>query len=391
MNKKIEQGYLFISLWLASMVSVYAQYQLNVYGQEIMESFHLTATEYSALFTAPMLPAILLSFFTGKLSDVAGSRKVIGGCLLITSIGAAGRYVADSYGGMMLCMMLTGFGAFSVTVNAAKILGNIFHAKKLSLAMGFYITGSMLAQTLATATSAVFFSSMKKAFLAAAIFSGIITVFWLSGLFLFPEKKAVKHEMKQTSFREVIQNSGVWITGLCLMITFGVTVTLNSFLPVALMSTGKYTQVQAGTVTSMISMGNLLGAIIGPILYRKLKSLRAFLTLTGIASAIGCIFGWRLEKVELLMIAMLCTGIFLGSSMPVYFSMPVSLQGVSSQNVSTASGLTTTMQLAGAVIIPTYVLAPIAKNNFGLMFIMAGIFMLIIPILSIILNRRTPL
>lgn len=371
------------------MVSAYAQYQLNIYGKEIIDIYNLTSVEFSALFTAPMLPAVFLSLIAGKISDVIGSRKVIGIGLLITFIGLVGRQFTDSYVGMVWFMMLTGFTAIAVTVNAAKILGGIFSPKLLSLAMGFYITGSMLAQTFATAVSPSLFSNMKIAFMSAIVFGLIITVCWWIGLFAFPEKGLREIEKKQTSLKEVITNSGVWITGFCLLFTLGATVTLSMFLPVALMETGKCTQAQAGTVTAMISLGNLLGAILGPMLFRKLKSLKVFLSMTGIISAAGCIFGWRLENIALLMIAMLITGVFLGSAMPVYFSTPMYLRGISKQNVSTTSGLITTMQLAGAVVMPTYVFAPIAKNNYGLMFLLAGMCMIIIPFLSIVLDRKS--
>ncbi|MDL2251091.1 MFS transporter [Lachnospiraceae bacterium OttesenSCG-928-J05] len=388
MDKVIERRFALISIWFAAMVSAYAQYQLNVYGNELMEIYKIGTVEFAALFSAPMLPAIFLSFIVGKISDIVGARKIIGIALLLSVIGLFGRLSAETISGMMAAMAVTGMSSIAVSVNAAKILGKYFEVSSLTLVMGFYTTGSMLAQAFATATSSVLFPNMKAAFNVAFIFGIVITIVWCSGLIVFPEVKKDEQRSEKTSLIEVITNGGIWLTGLCLMFTLGATVTLNTFLPTALSDTGKFTQAQTGTIASMISLGNLLGAIIGPILYKKLRSLKVFLCTVGIAAAIGCAFAWRIDSILLLLIVMLLTGIVLGGAMPTYFSMPASLKGISKENISTAGGLITTLQLAGAVVIPTYILVPIAGGNFNVMFILAGVCMLMIPVLSFGLSKK---
>ena len=82
---------------LAYMPGSYAQYQLSVYASELIQSFGLTTSQFSSLFTAPMIVAIFLSFVGGMISDKVGSKKVINISFVIAGIGMIGRVFANSY------------------------------------------------------------------------------------------------------------------------------------------------------------------------------------------------------------------------------------------------------------------------------------------------------
>lgn len=380
--------YIFISFWLASMVSVYAQFQLNIFGGEIIESYGLTNTQFALLFTSPMIPAILLSLIIGKLSDRIGGKKVVGICLILTVIGLVLRIYADSYILLLLTMMLTGFGAIGVTVNVANILKNIFSVNRISLGIGIFTTGAMLAQFIATSTSAIFFSSINEAFIVAAILGILITIIWWIGIFLFKEEDIEEDKEVEEVKEKKGVNKGVLLVGLCIMINMGVIITFNTFLPIALEGENLFSKSQIGISAAMISLGNLVGAVLGPIIYSKLKSIKKFLIIFGTLGGILSIFTWRLYPVALLIIGIFITGLVLGSMMPIYFSAPIYLKGVSKNSISSASGLITTLQLIGAVAIPTYIISPIVKGNFNLMFLIAGLLMLIIPFLGVIINKK---
>lgn len=384
----IRKFYIFISFWLASMVSVYAQFQLNIFGAEIIESFGITNTQFALLFTSPMIPAILLSLVIGKISDKIGGRKVVGICLIITVVGLVLRLYADSYISLLLTMMLTGFGAIGATVNVANILKNIFSVNRISLGIGIFTTGAMLAQVLATSTSSIFFSGLEEAFLVALVLGIVITVIWWIGIFLFREGKIETEEKNHKDEKQKGLNKGVLLVGLCIMINMGVIITFNTFLPIALSVENLFSQNEIGIGAAMISLGNLVGAILGPIVYSRLKSIKKFLILFGALSGILCMFTWKLYPLALLVVGIFITGLLLGSTIPIYFSAPIYLKGVSENNISSASGLITTLQLVGAVIIPTYIISPIAGENFTLMFVMAGLLMLIIPFLGVIINKK---
>ena len=60
MNGKNRKWAVFTALCLAYMPSSYAQYQLSVFGPELMERYGLTTSQFSAILTSPMIVAIFL-------------------------------------------------------------------------------------------------------------------------------------------------------------------------------------------------------------------------------------------------------------------------------------------------------------------------------------------
>lgn len=53
--------------------------------------------------------------------------------------------------------------------------------------------------------------------------------------------------------------------------------------------------------------------------------------------------------------------------MPIFLSAPVLLEGLGTKYAGSAAGVISTLQLLGAVLIPTYILTPIAGENYSLL------------------------
>ena len=170
MSKKNRKWLVFTIMCLAYMPGSYAQYQLSVYAPELIQSFGLTTSQFSSLFTAPMIVAIFLSFVGGMISDKVGSKKVINISFVIAGIGMIGRVFANSYMPFFLCMALTGFSNMFVNINASKITASWFEQEKLGILMGIFGFCGQLPGTFATATTAVLFDSRTSAFIVSAIF-----------------------------------------------------------------------------------------------------------------------------------------------------------------------------------------------------------------------------
>ena len=376
---------------LASTVAAYAQYQMNVFSIDLITAYQISASR----FTAPMLPAIFLSIPLGKLSDKIGYRNAIQLGLAFTILGLTGRIFAESYSTLWICMAFSGASSITLFVNSARVLEEVVPAEKSVLFMGLYTTASMLAQTFATATSAVLYSTLQKAYVGALVYAVVITVIW-AGNYCIEKENAENTEFRNADrsseqkgkFSEVLSCKGIWFTAVSLFCILGATITLNTFLPAALMEIHGFSKSQAGTVASMISFGNMFGAVIGPVLYRKLKKFSRLIFLFGGISIIGCIGGWMLHEQILMIIIYFITGIAIGGAMPIYFTMPIRLREISSDNISTAGGLITTFQLGGAVIVPSYIIAPIAGNNYPEIFILTAVVIAIAVGLGVLLEKE---
>ena len=73
--------------------------------------------------------------------------------------------------------------------------------------------------------------------------------------------------------------------------------------------------------------------------------------------------------------------------MPTLMGVPVQLPQIGTAYAGTAGGVVATIQIGGAVSVPSYILVPIAGENFNFLFGLGGICLLISSFLMIFLKR----
>lgn len=381
MEKKNLKWLFFGVLCLAYMPGGYAQYQLSVYAPDLMMSYGLSTSQFSSVFTAPMIVAIFLSFVGGMLSDKVGSKKVINISFVIALIGLIGRIFVKSYIPFFLCMAMTGFSQTFVNINASKITGSWFKPEQMGMLMGIFSLCGQISGAFATATTAVLFDGMTSAFVAAAVFGVVAFVLWLIVGKDRPDEKETDHKIDAMhiesapigeSLKVVLSNRGVWCISICIMMVLGSNVTLATFLPTALSSMHGIDMAMCGTIASMITLGNCIGSIVGPMLYAKIRKIKLFIPLIAVLSFVGVLICWRFASAPALYALTLFTGTVLGAAMPIFFSAPILLEGIGTKYAGSAAGVISTLQLLGAVLIPTYILTPIAGDNYSMLFTLAA-------------------
>ena len=388
MKQKNRKWLVFAVLCLAYMPGSYAQYQLSVYAPELMSTYGLSTSQFASIFTSPMMIAIFLSFLGGMISDKYGPKKVTAVAFVLTVVGLLGRIFANSYGLLFLCMALTGFSQMFVNTNASKITGSWFEPAKVGLLMGIFSFCGQLPGAFATATTAFLFRSMKEAFVVSAVFGILVFVLWIMFVSDRPEStEAIGQEQQesvplQEALQVVLKNKGVWMVAICIMMILGTNVTFSTFLPTTLQSMYGLDLTTCGTIASMLTLGNCIGSIAGPLVFAKVKKIRRFIPGTAALSFVLVMLCWRFSNLTALYLLMLLAGISLGAAMPVFFSAPIFLEGIGVRYAGTAAGVIATLQLLGAVLIPTYVLTPIAGDNYGLLFSLASICMVVMFVVS---------
>lgn len=85
-----------------------------------------------------------------------------------------------------------------------------------------------------------------------------------------------------------------------------------------------------------------------------------------VALATTSLFG----SVALIAAAMVLTGNFLGGIVPVRYAMPVQFEEVGPALAGTAGGVLTTVQVLGAILLPSFVSTPIAGGSYPLLFLL---------------------
>lgn len=380
-------GIALLILSFSLLVPSYAQYQVSPLGSVIMKEYDIGIGQISSLFSAPMIPAIFFSLIAGILIDKFGSKGVIGVGLILSTIGCFGRVFSGSFTPLMVSTALTGFAACFINAGSGKILGSFFGAEQVPAKMGILVAASTFGMTVSMFTSARF-SSINSAFTVAAILSTISVVIWI--IFMKNPKQSTlsdgSNEENNLStadlLKVVIRCPSVWFVSFAMFFIMAANVVFSSSIPMALGTRG-FDSITAANLSASITIGNFIGCFAAPLCIRILKSQKITLIIFALLAAMGVAFAWLVPNSILLTIGFLFTGIFLGGMIPTLLSLPVQFKSIGPVYAGTAGGVVGTIQLLGAVVIPSYVIAPIAGSNFSNLFILSGVCMLIAAFCSL--------
>lgn len=383
MNTKKKQshyGYLVTALiFLVSVVGSYPQYQLSPLAYRIMPELNLSLTQFSSVFSSPMIPGILLSLIAGILSDKFGVKRCITLAGIVSLIGVVLRIFVGttSYTGLFICMILTGVVASFCNANMGKVIGSWFPPTRVGIMVGIASAGSTCAMAVAMSTTALM-PSTTFAYTAAAVLSAVVLVLFV--LFMkekAPEQVEAQEAPAQISIGECVKaglkNRYVWIVGIGMGFVFIPSMCLSSFLPTALSAERGIDAAVAGTFTSAIMFGNLCGGFIGPVIAAKVGKMKPVLFVCALISAAGTAFGWLAPTGAPMIVCLFVTGFACSTCIALLLSAPVLLPGVGPAYAGTAGGLAATMQLLLGVIVPSYIIAPVIGANYQVLYLTAGV------------------
>ncbi|GEA17295.1 MFS transporter [Moorella sp. E306M] len=376
---------ILVVVWLGAFIGSYAQFQLPPLAYKLMPELNLTPSQYASILTAPMLPAVFFSIVAGTLADRFGVKRVVTVGFIFATVGIFFRYVATNYWQMLILMALAGTSSAFLNANIAKILGAWFPPEQLSKAMGIYITSPTFAMSVGMATTAMF-SSIKAAFITAGIGCILTAVIWVALAKDKPEGAPELPAMPVAQYLGVAARSkNVWLVGLALLFMMGGAMAFSGFLPDALHSVRGIDPVTAGFLASMGTIGTLLGSILGPIICDRIGYMRRFLFSAGALGAVTIFYSWQAPLGAWIWMMLILSGVLAGAAGPILMSFPMLLPEIGPVYAGSAGGLMATLQLIGAVAIPTFIIAPLAGHNYYMMFGLAGMSIFLLGIVSLFL------
>lgn len=366
------------------------QFQIAGLAGRLIPALHLQPGQFAMVLTAPMLTAALFGIPAGALADRFGVKSTVGIGLIIATISSFGRIGAGGFGVLFAWMFALGFGTAAINANAAKILGAWFPRQQMGMAMGVYLAGANGGIAVAQATSALF-PTIGSAFLASAFLMLIALALWL----LFVKSKPAG--LPDTPWHPVTEYLGVaaksryiWFGAVAILLFMGSWVAQTGNLPNALAQSKGISPVLAGMTASSLSLAIIAGTIIGPLLAQKLGLIRPLLTPTAILAAICSYLAWIVPFGALTWMLLILTGVCLGAATPLLMSLPMLLPELGPVYAGSAGGILSTFQMAGAFILPSYVLILLAGSNANQMFLdisigylLFGAVMLFIPELGL--------
>jgi NNP family nitrate/nitrite transporter-like MFS transporter len=330
---------------LGAFGSSYTQYQLAPLAPRLIETLGLSMSEFTGIFSSPMIPAIFLSLVAGLLVDKFGIKKIIAIALAVTVFGTCWRIWSNSYVTLFLSMLLTGVGMVFLNANSAKIIGSTFPPEKIGGMMGVFLAASTLGMTAGTGTTALL-PGIPAAYTIAAVISVAVFVLWV----LLIRNPAANQTAKPPQIKildglkVVIKSRPVWIVGFCLMFILGCNVIISSFLPTALGQRG-IDSVTSGAYAAAVTIGNLIGCLFAPGLAARIGRIKLPMFVLAVVSVAGAAFGWTVPPGILLGACLFITGVAMGGLMPLLMSIPIQLPEIGPMYAGTAGGFTGTLQL----------------------------------------------
>lgn len=379
--------------FLTVFLGDYSTYQLPPISHLVIPELGINEADFSRIFTSSMIPGVLFCLVAGLLCDKFGQKLCIGIAIVISGIGMVGRIFATDFTSMFICMALMGVIATFITANAAKIVVNWAPPEKFAILVGVVLAGGPTAMTIAMATTALFPSS-RAAFTATAILCAVIFTMWC--IFMKNKPKEINQDNKSAEIIDikepplfqglasVAKNKQIWLVGICTGLVLSGAICTSTFLPRALQFEKGLDAVSAGGMTSFIMIGNIVGSIIGPVICYRIGKIRPFLFVACIIMAIGIAFSWKYAEGFLLGVCLFITGVACSAILSQLTSIPVLFEGVGPKLAGTAGGFIGTIRMLICLAVPSYVIAPIAGDNYTLLFILTGI----LPIIAAILNLR---
>ncbi|MBQ1466515.1 MAG: MFS transporter [Eubacteriaceae bacterium] len=397
MDNKNSNSYkwVLLALVVCSIAGVsYTQFQITASTMVpvLFQTLGIGVAQFSALTTAAMLVGVVFAIIGGVIADKIGPKKTCTIALALSLVGAVLRINASTYGMYFLAMFLIGFGGSFLSMCSAKLFAAWFAPAEMAVAMGCMMAAGSFGSFITNATTNALFNGNLKA--ASTVGSVVIAVMLLLWVLFLKEKPAGAPDFPPMPvlepLKKALKSKNVWIIGLAAAFAMGFQMVLNVNYQNALATAKAATPAMCSLYSTILTIGGALGSIAVPGICAKLGKNRPSVLLFSVLGAVLVYAGWAFCD-GIVMALLIAVGAFLGfGAIPVIMGYPALLEEIGPMNAGSAAGLITTIQMAGAFFLPSYVLAPMATNANGTNFttlilygcvcaVLTGVFAFLLP------------
>jgi MFS family permease len=166
-----------------AFVSTMPNSALPVLFKEISEDLGLSLVQVGSVWGVANLAGIFISLLAGVLVDRFGTRRTLVVFCFLTALTGAFRGLSDSFGILVITVLINGAVRLFVTVAVTKNIGLWFKDERLGLAMGLVMMGMGLGFMLGPLVSASVLSPWVGGWRNVMFFlgglAGVVTLFWL--------------------------------------------------------------------------------------------------------------------------------------------------------------------------------------------------------------------
>lgn len=384
-KKETKYGWVLVAIVvLGTLTYQMLQYQMSVVQETLQNMLSIDEVAYSNLFNSPMWPAVFCSIIFGLIVDKYGCKIAVALCMLIAAVGGICHAFVSSYSLMYVTVLMTGFGATAINVASGKLFSSWLPPKLFSVGMGCFLSASTVGQFVAQSTTNLF-SSLTPAFWMSGILCAVVFLAWaILGKNQRPAEGQDKVEGAPVgeTLKVCLTSRNNWLCAVGLFFVLGGQVLCNAFIHGCKVAQGMV-PVSAGLLVSTISAGQPLRRLFMPMLPAKAGKDKPFILVFAAVCAVGYAFAWRLSGFACYA-AFFVMGLCSSALMPFFFSMPVKFRDIGPRYAGTATGIVSTLELAGALVLPK-LFVPMCMTAEGLDFakfflIDGGVFVLVVII-----------
>lgn len=351
---------------------------------QIMPAFDLSTSQFAMVASVPFLAGFIFGIPAGTWADRSSIKKVMTVGLILATIGAVGRIWATGFWSLFLLNFIMGFALAALNANSAKLFRLWFPGKMMSLAMGVYVAGATVGSAGALAFGPLF-PSISSGMIFIAVLMVVTTILWILLAKTHPDGESSTEESVMKHLGAVLKSKNLWVASLIMFLVLGAAVTENSFMSVGFNVGNGVDPIKAALLASMTNIAVSIGGIIVPTVVGRLGKMKAFIIPTTFIMAALVLAGWFVNFGALTYVIFFIQGILMGGVIPLTKTIPALLPDIKLEQTGAAGGIQSAFQNLGAFIVPSYIIAPLAGDNYTYIFIGAAIIMVVIGLATFLL------
>jgi cyanate permease len=370
---------------VAGFIGSYAQFQLPPLAYKLIPALHISSSQFAALMGGPMTGSLFICLLGGNLADRFGVKNVVTIGLILSVIGCTFRYAVTSFWPFFFLTVLAGLASGLLISNIAKLFGPWFPPEQMGTIMGLYMVSPMLAGFSATATTALF-TSEAVAFIFSGVICFLILILWMILARNKPKGAPDMPVLSATRYLgKAAQSKGIWLAGACAFFVMGSMMTFSSFLPNVLHDLRGISPVQAAFYGSLATLGGVFGSFLGPLICNRVGVMKPYLVIVSLCGAAITFWSWQLPIGPAIVISLIVAGFLQSAILPLLLSFPMLLPEIGPVYAGSAGGILSTLQVLGAVVVPTFIITPLAGLNSTVLFGLAAVCYALIAIPALLL------
>jgi cyanate permease len=347
---RVENAALLVLGGLGYGALLFVWFSLPAYLQPVIEDLGLTGTQAGVLAGAVPLTYIPIGLASGLLVDRLGARLGIGLGIALAGLGQLSRSFAPEFWPMLALTLLLGVGATGLTFGLPKLASELYPADRVGRAASVYLVGSYLGSATVFAFGRPVIGPALGGWRPLFLYSGIATLVlaavWTVAAWYVPSGR---HETDDegdltlaslaADVRAVLGHRDLRLLVLLGTMYLFVLHGIQGWLVTILETRGLPADL-AGTVTSTLVVGQVIGVLAVPALAERFGRRRAALVACAAVACVGTV-GLLAEprRVLVLVAPVVAIGLGMGGLSPLIRAVPVELEGIGARLTGTAVGI----------------------------------------------------